>query len=117
MDILLPNVVIDSTVEMPHRTILTKTKVVLAVHPNAKEATKVTKEVTKVIKEVTKGGTKVMVVEVDLGRSSMSFVGGGMSPANVGMKPNIGLVATLVVTTPPQNVGSLIRSFKCHRQC
>jgi hypothetical protein len=96
------------------------------VHPNVKGITRVTKEETKATKEetkatkeetkATKGETRVMVVEVDLGRSFMIFVGGGTSPVNVGMKHNLGLVATVVVTTRLPTVGNLIRSFKCHQQ-
>ena len=58
-----------------------------------------------VIKEV----IKAMVVEEGHGRSSMSFVGGGMNQANVGMKANHGHVATVVVTTLLKNVDNRIK--------
>ena len=60
-----------------------------------------------------KGGIKevIKVVEVgeDLGRYTMSFVEGGMSQVNVGMKANHGPVGIVGVIIPPKIADNLIR--------
>lgn len=106
MGILLLNAVIESKVEIPHRTTLIKAKADLEVYHNSKEVFRVLTKGIKVEIQAT-------IKDIDQGRSSTNFVGDGMSLASVGMKINHGHVEIVVVTILLPIVGNQIRSSRC----